>query len=103
MEKIINKDRWGHTEEYEIVNKFPSGYVVWNIGRSNFEHPGFIPLAKPDPDKECAILPTELKALKVESEKLALYIIDQAIKGARVLEDKNWFNKVVKRYNKLYR
>lgn len=102
MEKIVNKDYWGRTDEYEIVNEFPEGYVIWNIGRGNFDQPCFVPLAKPDPDREFGIIRTGLKALKVESESLALYVMDQAIKGDRVPEDKKWFDKVVKRYNRLY-
>lgn len=100
MGKFVDKSSFGIIDSYEIVDEFPDGYVVWNIGRQNFDHPCFIPLAKPDPDREYGILRTELKALKVESEDLALYIMDRAIKGSRLPEDKKWFDRVVRQYKK---
>lgn len=31
MEKFRDS-KWGRVDEFEIVDTFPSGYVVWNIG-----------------------------------------------------------------------
>ena len=95
MEKFVD-EKWFRTDVFEIVDQFPDGYVVWNIGRHNFNHPCFIPLAKPD--YEFGVLTTDLKALKVDSEDLALYVMDRAIKGSRLPEDRKWFDRVVKKY-----
>lgn len=93
-EFIINEDSFGRIDRYEIVDKFPDGYVVWNIGRLNFDHPCFVPLAKPDPEREYGILRTGLKALKVESEELAKFVMNEAIKGP-YMPNKTWFDETV--------
>ena len=42
MEKNIIKD---NGREFEIVESFPEGAFVWNIGRQNFKHECYLPLA----------------------------------------------------------
>jgi hypothetical protein len=78
MKKIIDK-RWYRTDTFEVVDEFPSNYVVWNIGRQNFPHKGYIPLAEIDKtfDDMCHIKTDTLKALFV-SEELSDFILDLA-------------------------
>lgn len=64
-DKIIHKTRFGRTDVFEIVDKFPNGYVVWPIGRANFPYEGFIPLARPT-DVPYHIDMNSLKALRVD-------------------------------------
>ena len=73
MEKNIIKD---NRREFEIVESFPEGAFVWNIGRHNFPHECYVPLAFLDtsfPDL-CHVDVKRLKAIKVESEEIAIYI-----------------------------
>lgn len=81
MEKLVNKDRWGNVDEFEIVDEFPNGYQVWNIGRGNFPFEGYIPLAKPDTNRRFYIRRSNMKALKCVSEEEALYILKRAGRG----------------------
>lgn len=80
MDKLINK-HWYRTDEYEPVEQFPDRYIVWNIGRANFPFENYIPLAKPDPANKYHVRLTDLKALKCESEGLALFILHKASAG----------------------
>ena len=77
MKKNIIKD---DRHEFEIVESFPEGAFVWNIGRENFKHECYIPLAFLDTsyDEPYHVDVKRLKAIKVESEEIALYIIDVA-------------------------
>lgn len=75
METIVDKSYWGRTDTFEVVDEFPAGYIVWNIGRRNFQHPGFVPLAKPDPNHPYHILLTDLKALRCKDEETALLVM----------------------------
>lgn len=63
---------------FEVVTKWPqsSRYKVWNIGRHNFEHEGYIPLAEVYPDY--TINPKTLKALHVGDEALCLAVLREA-------------------------
>lgn len=81
MEKFVDPTPWGRVDEYEITDEFPAGYIVWNIGRANFKHEGFIPLVKPDPHFEFGVLVKDMKALKCSSEDEALYILKRASSG----------------------
>lgn len=76
MEMIIDKTPFGRTDVFEVVDDFTKGYQVWNIGRQNFNHDCFIPLCIAD--SECRVDMHSLKALRVESEELALHILKQA-------------------------
>lgn len=60
---------------FEIVDEFPSDYIVWNIG-GNFKHDGFVPLAKPTDAYHISL--EGLKAFRCESNELAQYIKDVA-------------------------
>lgn len=85
MEKIVDK-HLGFIRTYEVVDEYPQGYVVWRIGRKNFKHECYIPLARPA-SEPFHIDPESLKALKLESEELALYVMETASKT-----DVNHFN-----------
>ena len=77
MENNIIKD---DSHEFEIVESFPEGAFVWNIGRQNFMHECYIPLAfldrsYPDPYH---VDVKRMKAIKVESEEIAINIAEVA-------------------------
>lgn len=77
MKKNIIKDE---RHEFEIVESFPDGAFVWNIGRQNFKHECYLPIAFLDtnfPDPYHVDV-KRLKAIKVESEEIALHIIEVA-------------------------
>ena len=77
MKKNIIKD---DRHEFEIVESFPDGAFVWNIARHNFQHECYVPLAFLDtsfPDL-CHVDVKRLKAIKVESEEIAIYIAEVA-------------------------
>lgn len=81
MKTIIDRFFNVPTHIYEQVTEFPYGYEVWNIGRANFPHERCIPLAKPlatSGDERYYIDPESLKYIEVESEELALRIIEEA-------------------------
>ena len=77
METIIDNIA-GRKDVYTIVDTFPYGYAVWNIGRKNFPYPGYIPLAKINGD--CGVDITTLRAIKVETEEIAINIMNAAAK-----------------------
>ena len=71
---------------FELVEQYPMGYEVWNIGRHNFPFECYIPLAKPLPNYR--IDPTSLKAIKAENETIALAILKAA--GRRTINEKKF-------------
>ena len=94
MKKNIIKD---DRHEFEIVESFPDGAFVWNIGRHNFPHECYVPLAFLDtsfPDL-CHVDVKRLKAIKVKSEEIALYIIDVA--HCKTV-DKKEFEEIIKSF-----
>ena len=100
MKTIIDKTYWGATDIYEVVDEFPTNYVVWNIGRKNFQHECYLPLAErksndPDSWEYWTIKRNTLKALKVESEELALYILEYS---HRKTVDSTNFSQIVNSY-----
>jgi hypothetical protein len=80
MKTIIDK-KWYRTDTFEIVEEFPTNYIVWNIGRHNFQHKGYIPLAEIDSsfDDLCHIKTETLKTLFC-GEELSDFIIESASK-----------------------
>lgn len=72
---------YGRVDRFEVVDEFPIGYIVWNIGRHNFPHKEYIPLVKPDPSHKFWVLLKDMKALKCASEDEALYILKRAGMG----------------------
>lgn len=81
---------------FEVVNTFPRDYIVWNIGRQNFPHPCYIPLARLTDNDPYHVQLDCLKALKVKEESLALYVMKRAEKGT--VNSVNYIS-VVKDYN----
>ena len=80
METIIDKT-WYRTDKFEPVTEIPFGYSVWNIGRRNFPHERCIPLAKPGHNEyswQRNVDVTTLKYIMVETEELALRIMEEA-------------------------
>ena len=69
MEVIVDK-RWYRTDVFHVVSDFPENYIVWNIGRQNFPHDGYIPLAEIDEtfDDMCHIKTETLKTMFVGNE-----------------------------------
>lgn len=67
----------GRTDRYRIVDHFPPGYIVWNIGRDNFPFEGYVPLARETDIPHHIDLKT-LRALKVNDEDTALRMIEAA-------------------------
>ena len=67
----------GRLDTFKIVDKFPNGYIVWNIGRANFPFIGYVPLAKPDPELPYHICTDSLRAIKCDSEETAHNILRQ--------------------------
>ena len=94
MKKNIIKD---DRHEFEIVGSFPDDAFVWNIGRQNFKHECYIPLAFLDtsyPDQYHVDV-KRLKAIKVESEEIAIYIAEVA---HRKTVDKKEFEEIIKSF-----
>ena len=90
MEQIIDKTQW-NTHTFEVVPDFPYGYIVWNIGRSNFPHEGFIPLCVAD--KNCHVDLSSLKALEVGNEEFALALLKEA--GKHTINRRDFFKMAV--------
>lgn len=74
---LVDYSSWsGREDRFQVVENFPTNYVIWNIGRENFPFEGYIPLAKMK-DKIYVDMES-LKALKVKDEKTALMLLKQA-------------------------
>ena len=95
MKTLVSKTMH-NTHTFEVVEEFPAGYVVWNIGRHNFGFEGFLPLAKPVAgrfDFQRLIDPKTLKAIKVVNEDMALKIMKLSHYSDI---DKKEFDKIIK-------
>lgn len=74
---LVKYSGWTQREDrFQVVEQFPTNYVIWNIGRENFPFKGYIPLAKPVNRYHIDL--KSLKALKVKDEKTALMLLKQA-------------------------
>ena len=74
MENVIeNKNPWGRVDRFEVVDEWPIGYVVWNIGREYFPHEGYLPLCSVDADHIVDL--ATLKALNVGDEALCQKVL----------------------------
>lgn len=87
MEKFVDDNGWGTVHTFEIVSEFPHDYTIWNIGRRNFPHEGYIPLCVAD--ENCYVDLGTLKALKVANEDLALALLKEA--GRHTITRKEFF------------
>ena len=54
---------------FEIVEKIPAGFFVWNIG-DNMEHDEYIPICKDLHKEDFEIDTTDLKAIKLPIEEV---------------------------------
>ena len=79
MEKIIQTNDYGRIDVYEPVTEVPFGYFVWAIGRHNFKYERCVPLAKEGKGKYHVDI-SKLKYIMVDSEELALRLLDEAIR-----------------------
>ena len=73
---IIDETYWGRIDRYEVVDRWPAGCVVWNIGRQNFRHEGYLPLAYVSADYRVDM--SRLKAYHVGDEALCLKVLKAA-------------------------
>ena len=71
MKTLEHKDRWGRVLIYEVVEKVPKGYKIWNIG-DNME-PGYLPLYEELENWHAN--PDTLKAVKIEGAEKVLAAI----------------------------
>lgn len=79
MESYFEDTEFGRTRRFEITNSFPTGYQVWNIGREHFKHECYIPVCLADENFHVDIY--SLKAVRLESEEMALFILDKAARS----------------------
>lgn len=63
---IEKTDEWGNTSVYEVVDRVPNGYEVWNIGRHAPE--GYVPFCICYPDTYEVQL-DKLKAVRMTAEE----------------------------------
>lgn len=75
---------------FKKVDEFPEGAVVWNIGRSNFPFPGFVPVAFLK--TEFYINPERLFAVRCKDEETALKVIKL---GHHKRVTKSMFDKII--------
>lgn len=105
MQETFTDNVFGRTLTYSTTDTFPQGYVVWPIGRHNFPHLGFIPLARTT-DVPFHIDLKGLLALRCHDEKEALYILKKAVRGDYKRTnltsglDRNAFQKLIDKYRK---
>ena len=67
---IITKDTLGKSSSYEVVEKIPVGFFVWNIGE-NMGHDEYIPICEdlhPEDKDNYEIKTSTLKAIKLSRE-----------------------------------
>ena len=69
---ITTKDTFGKCKTYEVVNKIPSGFYVWNIGE-NMGDDEYIPICEdlhPEDKDNYEINPNTLKAIRLSVEEV---------------------------------
>ena len=70
--EITTKDIFGNSRNYEVVEKIPSGFFVWNIGE-NMGTDEYIPVCEdlhPEDKDNYEINPYTLKAIKLSVEEV---------------------------------
>ena len=68
------KDNWGRDKVYEVVDRIPKGFMVWNIG-DNMEFDGYLPLCEwtnPEDKNNYNINRDTLKAIKLDNDSLKI-------------------------------
>ena len=69
---ITTKDTFGNLRDYEVVEKIPSGFYVWNIGE-NMGTDEYIPICEdlhPEDKDNYEINPYTIKAIKLNAEEV---------------------------------
>lgn len=69
---ITTKDTFGNLRDYEVVEKIPSGFYVWNIGE-NMGTDEYIPICEdlhPEDKDNYEINPDTIKAIKLNAEEV---------------------------------
>lgn len=88
MKKITLNNGYGTTYIFEVVDKIPSGYSVWNIRGLTVEDEHYTPLCqtiRPE-DKNCYEVNTNtLKAIKLSAEEVEV-LKDAASYGVETLK-----------------
>lgn len=67
-------EKFGKVDVFEIVDKIPFGFFVWNIGE-NMGHDEYIPICqdlRPGDKDNYEINPNTLKAIKLSAEEVQL-------------------------------
>ena len=70
----IYSTTFGKTDVFEIVDKIPARFFVWNIGE-NMGHDEYIPICEdlhPEDKDDYTINPSTLKAIKLSAEEVQL-------------------------------
>ena len=88
MATITTKDTFGKSNTYEVVDKIPYGFFIWNIGE-NMGDKEYIPIAELKSDKpedKYSINPNTVKAIKVGADNAK--ILNKAVTwGINTLAD----------------
>ena len=93
---ITTKDTFGKSSSYEVVEKIPAGFFVWNIGENMGTHE-YIPVCqymKPGDKENFEINPDTLKAVKVTPEeweklnKAAAWGVGNLLQAEKALKSK---------------
>ena len=69
---ITTKDTFGKSKSYEVVEKIPSGFFIWNIGE-NMGDDEYIPICEdlhPEDKDNYEINTSTLKAIKLSIEEV---------------------------------
>ena len=69
---ITTKDTFGKSRSYEVVDKIPIGFYVWNIGE-NMGTDEYIPICEdlhPEDKDNYEINPDTIKAIKLNAEEV---------------------------------
>ena len=84
---ITTTDTWGKENTYEVVEKIPCGFFVWNIG-DNMGHDEYIPICEdlhPEDKDDYSINQATVKAIKLPAEEVRL-LVDAAHIGVTNLK-----------------
>lgn len=84
--QFVEKTHYGRTDRFEIVDRFPIGYMIWNINASVI--PGYLPLCRMKDTTE--VDTSTLKAIKVEGDG-AGKILKASIRGFNTLRKMEWY------------
>lgn len=68
---ITTKTAYGKEDIFEVVDKIPALFFVWNIG-DNMGHDDYIPLCEALNTGICSINPDTLKAIKLDKAEVLI-------------------------------